>query len=63
MMYMYAAHCFKMRCLHSDKRVVAMEIYAVKRREESERFRADLDNKRLLLHSSAPENYLGILSS
>ena len=37
-------------------------MYRVVRGVESSRFRDDLQNERLLLHSSAPTNYLGILS-
>ena len=37
-------------------------MYRVVRGVESSRYRDDLLNERLLLHSSAPNNYLGILS-
>ena len=48
--------------LFSDTEVNISAIYAIHRQVEDDKFRSDIDNKKLLFHASSPQNFVGILS-
>ena len=45
-----------------DQKIVIRNVYEVRRPFEDVSFRGDIDNKRLLFHSSQAKNFVGILS-